>query len=144
MSLVYGKIVDMAFVANNKREWADFLVNNEGKSVIVKRETGRRSTSQNEWYWGVVLKLISNHTGHTEDELHRLFKGLFLPKKVLKFKDKDYMMASSTTELNKNQFGEYIERIRAEVASMGITIPDPVKNTAPIKNYPNEELKPTF
>ena len=37
---------------------------------------------------------------------------------------KEIKVPSSTTELNKIEFGEYIEKIRAEVAPMGIVIPE--------------------
>lgn len=98
----------------------------EGKPVTVdvNKIHYQRSNQQNRWYWK-ILEIVSNDTGHTEDELHRIFKGLFLPRNIVNLKGKEYSLAGSTTDLTKGQFVEYIERIRAEVAEMGIVIPDP-------------------
>lgn len=38
-----------------------------------------RTSQQNKAYWGVWLKAISEHTGFTENELHKLFKETFIP-----------------------------------------------------------------
>ena len=114
---------------SNKRALYDFLLRNDGKGMYAQmdRFSGRRSGRQNDWYW-VILEQISRDTGNSTDDLHRLFKGLFLPKKVVKLGGKEYTMSGSTTEQNKIQFGEYIEKIRAHVAQFGIVIPDPIKD----------------
>lgn len=124
---------------SNKREIFDFLLKNDGKGMYAKmdRFTGKRSGRQNDWYW-VILEQISNDTGNSVDDLHRLFKGLFLPKKVIKLGGKEYVMAGSTTEQNKTQFGEYIEKIRAHVAPFGIVIPEPTKDERKVER-PKED-----
>ena len=101
----------------------DWLTQNEGKKCYADlgRETGVRSLNQNSFYW-MYIDLISKETGHTSNELHWLFKGLFLPKKQVEWKGKKYWMGGSTTNLNKIEMGEYMERICAEC---GVPIPDP-------------------
>ena len=91
----------------------------------IDRETGIRSFNQNSWYWGVVLKTISENYGHSAKELHEIYKRMFIPPKFIKYKNREIKLPQSTSDLSKNDFGEYIERIRAEVASDGIVIPDP-------------------
>lgn len=92
--------------------------------IIAKRQKDR-SDRQNGYYWGVVLKLIAKDTGHTEEELHEIFKRKFLPPKVVTYRGVGIKMPSSTTEASTLEFTDYIERIRAEAGTMGITIPDP-------------------
>jgi hypothetical protein len=144
MSIFYFKSNKGIIDWSNKREIFDFLLNNDGKGMYadLRRFTGKRSGDQNAWYW-VILEQISKDTGNSVDDLHRLFKGLFLPKKTVKLCGKEYVMSGSTTELNKTQFGEYIEKIRAHVAPFGIVIPDPIKDDTKVA-YPTEELKPKF
>src|SRR3990167_9114034 len=42
------------------------------KTVVPWRN--QRSTNQNNYYFGVVLAVISAHTGHSPQELHEIFK----------------------------------------------------------------------
>jgi|TARA_Y100000034_G_scaffold64432_1_gene77951 hypothetical protein len=99
----------------------------EGERVVVTvtKQFNKRSLPQNAYYWGVVLPTISEDTGHTVMELHDIFKGMFLPKRAVKFKDKVYHLMGSTTKLSVGGFVEYIERINAEAGSLGIVIPTP-------------------
>lgn len=120
----------MKFTPDNQRAWLTFLDQNDGKKIVVTAELdkARRSLDQNAWLWGVVYRTIADYTGSTEQELHEIFKRMFLLPKIVKWKDKIIKMPGSTSDLNKPQFGEFVERIRAEVATMGIAIPDPVPN----------------
>ena len=95
-------------------------------SLIVKPWRRPRSNQQNAWYWGVVLPLIADATGHTCEELHEIFKRMFLPKQVVMFNEVEYELPGSTTILNTAEFTEYVERVRTEAANMGIIIPDPI------------------
>lgn len=99
-----------------------YLLENDGKELYANfdKVKGVRSLDQNALYW-FYLGVIAKETGHYEDELHRLFKGLFLPKKEVEWKGKKYAMSGSTTKLNKIDFGEYLDRIASET---GIPLPD--------------------
>lgn len=98
----------------------------EGKKVIVdvQKIKSKRSLNQNAYYW-LILDIISKETGHTSEELHRLFKGLFLPRKEIILHDRKFFLAGSTTDLTKGQFVEYMMRISAEAGEMGIVLPSP-------------------
>jgi hypothetical protein len=121
--IFYGKSKDLAFLPDNKRLWLTYLENNDGKRLVVDidLEKSRRSLSQNAFMW-VYLEIIANETGNNAEDLHRLFKGLFLPKRELEFRGKKYMMSGSTTELNKGEMTIYLDKISAET---GVPIPDP-------------------
>lgn len=93
--------------------------------VSVKIIKSKRSLSQNAWYWGVVIPLICETTGHTPNEQDRIFEQMFAPRKVVKHKNKEYVIYKHCKELTKGEFVFFVERIRAEVAEMGIVIPNP-------------------
>lgn len=121
-------VKDGELVILNKRNLAQHLAQFEENTPLdltVTRHRKDRSLSQNGYYWGVVLKTISEHTGHTEEELHEVFKRMFLPPKVVTYRDKQLRIPASTTEASTLEFTDYIEHIRAEVATMGIIVPDP-------------------
>ena len=95
--------------------------------------------------WGVVYKTIAIDSGHSENEIHDYMKRVCLPPKFVKIMGKEIKMPASTTELNKAEFGEYIEKIRAEVSPMGIFIPEPdnkMEFNIPIA-YPKNDKKIT-
>lgn len=114
--------------------WLDYLLSVDGKPLIVdiRRETGVRSNNQNNYYWA-CMEIISNSTGHTAEELHSLFKRLFLPPKYIKVLGRELKVPGSTSTLNKSEFVEYMMKISAEVAQMGITLPEPEKDIAKLK-----------
>lgn len=142
--MIYAHIKDMAISANNKKEWAEFLLANDGKEVLIKRTTGTRSIPQNNYYFGVVLGEISKHTGHSVNELHSIFKRMFLPPVTVKYRDREIRMPGSTAKLNKSEMAEYLLRITAEAASMGITIPEADKGTDGEIVYPIRTEDPSI
>jgi len=93
--------------------------------VIIKVEVlkNKRTIRQNSYYWGVVLATIANETGHTQDELHEVFKRMFLPKKFIEINGKEIELDGRTAVLSIDEFCNYIDRIIAEVGEMGISIP---------------------
>ena len=124
--VIYGKIKDLSFKPNNNREYLDFLEQNEGKEVEVEINVkkSRRSLDANAYLWGVVYKIIALHTGHSEQEIHEYMKRICLPPVFKKIMGKEIKMPRSTSDLNKSDFYEYIEKIRAEVSTLGIIIPE--------------------
>ena len=107
------------------KKWPDCEV-----TVLIERKHATRSLAQNRYYFGGVLRLLSEHTGYTVDELHEYFKRRFLSKPVLICDAEGVVMDEdrvglTTTRLNKIEFGEYVESIRKVAAEMGVEIPDP-------------------
>lgn len=85
-------------------------------SLVLKRHW-TRSLAQNSYYRGIVLELIEENTGIEKEELHFYFKNKFI----------DWEEFPSSKELNKNEFWEYVDRIRDFAsAELWIYIPDPV------------------
>lgn len=102
--------------------------------VTIERARATRSLEQNAWYFGVILKVLSEHTGYGVDELHEYCKQRFNPKRLALVDAHGEIVDSqaigqSTTKLNKVTFGEYCEQIRQWAASeLGCAIPDPDPN----------------
>jgi hypothetical protein len=100
--------------------------------VTVERVRATRSQAQNRWYWGVIVKAISDSTGYDPLEVHELLKEKFLPK-TLALPDKhgvadEFVIGGSTAKLNKLEFGEYCEGVRRWAAeALAVDIPDPVE-----------------
>ena len=77
-----------------------------------------RSIEFNAYYWGHVLKTISNDSGYWPDELHEMYKEMFNPIVVKKVdiesgKVIEERRGDTTTKLSTKKFAEYIERIKA-------------------------------
>jgi hypothetical protein len=67
--------------------------------------------------------MISDSTGHNPEELHSAFKKMFLPKTIIKINGKETIIDGSTTDLSVSEFADYLMKIQAEVAQMGIKLP---------------------
>ena len=79
--------------------------------VFVLDAKKLRSTSQNRYYWGVVLSALADHTGYDDVQLHELMKKKFnLQTGTIGNKIEDW--GGSTTNLNTKDFSDYIEKIR--------------------------------
>lgn len=117
----------------NKRQFGERLRRMRDGEVIVtiQRARATRSIQQSRWYWGVIVDLLSEHTGFSPEEMHDVLKAKFLPKKLAVTDGNgeiqgEFVIGGSTTKLNKLEFGEYCERIRQWAAEeLDVVIPDP-------------------
>ena len=50
---------------------------------LIEKRHAVRSLAQNRYYFGVVLALMAEETGHSVDELHEWAKTEFLPQKTI-------------------------------------------------------------
>lgn len=122
--------IHLAEVANGKIKFFDYLRldewlrqhNNEKIEVIVRPRTKpKRSDKQNRYLWGVVYKLISDHTGFEVEEVHELMKFRFLRTQIGRFET-----TLSTAKLSTIEFNEYLDKInRFAIEECGFSIPLP-------------------
>jgi hypothetical protein len=99
--------------------------------VTVRRLVATRSPQANKYYWGVVVHLLSEHTGHSPEEIHDILKAKFIPKTCAVQDGNgeivgEFVLGGSTRQMNTAAFQDYIETIRrwsAEV--LDVYIPDP-------------------
>lgn len=114
----------------NESRFRVFLQDNEGKEFGIVKKENKRSNQQNRYYW-LYLQVIEQETGNIADDLHEYFRRKFLPPKFITVMGKEIKIPSSTTELNKVEFGEYLEKICAETE---VPLPD-IKLAGFITNY---------
>lgn len=104
------------------RRWA-------GKEIIltIEEKKNRRSLRQNAYYWGVVIPLIAEYTGYSENDIHDLLKTMFL-KKYIVLNGKEKTIIRSTSELTTAEFAEYLKKIvQWAWDKLQIVIPEPEK-----------------
>jgi len=91
--------------------------------IIIKKWKRKKSNQQNKYYWGVIISILSAHTGYTKEEMHEALKVKFLKdvtsiSEVPKFFD--YKKLSTVYQ------EEYHDRIRVFAATdLGVNIPLP-------------------
>lgn len=96
------------------------------QTVEIRAFKKDRSSQQNKYYWGTVLKVISDYTGYSGSDLHELFKLNLLPSKVIELGDKRVSVTPSTTDLTTIEFEQYIAEIMQFAAdSLSLYIPSP-------------------
>ena len=119
-----GEIKDGKLTIRNRQQFNEWIKSLKGEvRIIVERVKGKRSNLQNNYYW-LFLNIISLETGNEANDLHRIFKAKFLPRKSIKYGKQIYKIPISTTSLSKIEFGEYMNRISAEAGEYGITLPN--------------------
>lgn len=103
-----------------------FLLYNPGELYInigKNRRKKTRSEGENKYYWGVVLQLISEHTGETPEDLHDHFRVRFL------MQGDKFQRPRSTTSLSVTEFEDYLSKIRIFAQQdLNVFIPLPHEN----------------
>ena len=117
-SVIKGKLV-----YNNPEGLENYLqsLNDKSVDVLIRLPKKDRSHEQNRYYWGVIIRLLSEHLGYSDDEMHDALKMLFL-----KDESRKIPTLRSTTELSTTEFEKYLEEIRMWAAQLlGFYIPLP-------------------
>lgn len=122
------EVIDGKVKFLNRREFDNEIKDFEGRKawlVIVGRRN-TRSQSQNAYYWGVIIDMISKYLGYFPDEMHEILKRKFLPLRTIRLKDEEIVIPESTTKLDSGEFENYLEAIRVWAATdLNLTIPLP-------------------
>jgi hypothetical protein len=127
----FGKIEGGKLSLHNRKRFEQELMQCKDCEVtVIVKKRGRRSNQQNRYLFGVVYANCRHaflDLGYRMDvdQVHSFFKRLFLPERII---DKDGTVIGewegSSAELNKDEFSNYIENIRAWAAeNLGIDIP---------------------
>ncbi len=92
-----------------------------GYKILIEPIRQTRSMNQNNYYWGVIIKILGEELGYRDEEMHDALRMKFLQEhgKIETIK--------STTGLNTKEFEEYLAKIR-EWASEELSIFLPLPN----------------
>lgn len=118
--------------------------------LTVKRLRATRSLEQNAYYWGVVVQMLSEHTGYTPEDIHELLKAKFIPKRLAVCDGNgviqgEFVLAGSTRSMNKLEFGEYMDSVRQWAAdALDVVIPDPNQDAPVVHDKSDASSRPTW
>jgi hypothetical protein len=126
----------IAEVKNNRPQLSEYqrtkinkafaIGNGKVMQITVSDIKKERSNNQNAYYWGVLIRILSDETGQEADDLHEHFRDRFLTKNFIHIGGEEKEVAKSTKKLSTNEFEEYQEKIRAFAAEeLSIIIPLP-------------------
>jgi len=109
--ILYGKVRDGKLKLDAPQNYLVELSKLEGQRIelTIRKERHVRSLSQNKYYWGVIIEILSSHFGYDKEEMHEELKRKFNPKPSKIDYDKTY--GASTTKMSITEFGEYLEQI---------------------------------
>jgi hypothetical protein len=104
-------------LSNRKRFKAELKgAKNQDVEIIVKTK-GKRSNPTNNYYWGVLIEEIRielkrRGTIADPETIHAFLKQKFNPQRtVIDATGEVIEIGGSTTEMNQEEMGEYLERI---------------------------------
>ena len=120
--IINGKII---YTYPSKVERQIQKLDNTSVIVEIKKNTVKRSGALNQYYWKVVVGILTDELGYTKEEMHEVLKSKFLYKKEL-IGNEWIRVAISTTKLTNKEFIDYIDKIKMFASQeLSIYIPDP-------------------
>ncbi len=107
--ILYGKVKDGKLKLDVPQSYLVELSKFEGQRIelTIRKERHSRSLSQNRYYWGVIIEILSNNFGYDKEEMHEALKFKFLKK----HEDTDLVTVGSTAKLSTAEFTDYIDEI---------------------------------
>ena len=131
------------FVIRSKKSLQEFteLVKERRLPLKVMLQTidPKRTINENDYLFGVVYKMIAEHTGQSVLEVHEGYKTLFNIEYAPYSKGKWSLRLKSTTTFSTLSIMEYAEKVRADaLIDMGINIPMPNECFVNELNFKNE------
>jgi len=78
----------------------------------VNTQRAFRSNAQNNFYWWVVVQLLSDHLWYTPQEMHEVIKYIHNPSEVTLPSGEVVIQWMSTTKLDTLEAEQFFERVR--------------------------------
>jgi hypothetical protein len=104
----------------------------DGRYQVEVSKLNKRSNQQNRYYFGVLVAMVQQGlndigTEVTKEETHEFLKARFNYTEIVNTETGEVMQVPrSTTDLSKEQFSEYKDKIQRWAAEwLNIVIPDP-------------------
>jgi len=93
-------------------------------TLTIKRASEKRSINQNDLMW-MWFTCVERETGTPKNDVYNFYTKKFL-QKVVQVGDRLERCVESTSQLNKERFTEFLNKVQADVASeLGIQLPIP-------------------
>lgn len=103
--------------------------------VTISKETKNRSNNQNAYYWGVIVKMASDESGYTPDEIHELFLAETFGYHTAQINKTILIIPNKrSSKLNTTEFEELCETARM-LASKEYNLYIPLPNEVEYANY---------
>ena len=107
--ILTGQVKDGKLKLDAPQSYLVELSRLEGQRIelTIRKERHTRSLSQNKYYWGVIIEILSDCFGYDREEMHEALKFKFLKK----HEDTNLVTVGSTAKLSTAEFADYIEGI---------------------------------
>ena len=126
---------------HNRHALTEWGMQNTGQNILIKfeRRGSKRSLPQNRYYHAIVVQSVMlglRDIGYSlsHDETHFFLKQKFNPVNIPNKQGEAIELPGTTTQLNKTEFSEYIERI-AQWAAEYLSVVIPPANSELTINY---------
>ena len=130
--IIFGKVRDGQ--VKIQRFFKNDLNKLEGCDVEIVKVSSLKTLQQLRYLWGVVYRIISEHTGFTPEEVSEVYKKKFLTYQK-EHKGKVYDFARGLSILKKEEAAEFIKKvINHAQTELELIIPEPDDEF----EYPNE------
>ena len=110
------------------QDYIDCLFALEGQDIdlTIEKHRSTRSVNQSRYYFGVIVKMLSDELGYTKGEIHEILKGKFLSDEI-RVGNETIRYSKSTADLKTDAFENLMTDIR-EWASAELNIFLPLPN----------------
>jgi hypothetical protein len=118
-----GKVTDGKFIPENSLEFKMGFAHLEGKEVeVIIKKKGRSKVRQYRYLYGVVYKLIADHTGFSTYYVDIYMKTMFYFDVVNSIR---VPRAKSSDSFTTKEFTDYIDNVRKwSLEFLGVRIPE--------------------
>lgn len=120
-----GSVINGKLTLDNPHRYLVHLSALNGKQIelVLRKQRKQRSIQQNAAYWGIVVEILSNHTGYDKETMHQALKSKFAsridPKTGLR-------IIESTAKMGTERFNRYYAEIQQWASEfLGCYIPSP-------------------
>ena len=109
--LFYGEIKEGKLSLFDTPKFKSYLKKQKDGMIVIEvtKKKKLRSLNENAYYWGVVIKILSDEFGYFPEQMHEALKIEFLG-----VKDKNgLIILKSTTKLSTSEFEAYLRKGKA-------------------------------
>lgn len=122
--MVTAKKVDGRVTTDKDLGYLFSTLKNGTYTITIKRASEKRSINQNNLMW-MWFTCVERETGTPKNDVYNFYTKKFL-QKVVQVGDRLERCVESTSQLNKERFTEFLNKVQADVASeFGIQLPIP-------------------